>query len=374
MRMRNRNAFTLVELLVVIAIIGILMALLLPAIQAAREAARRSQCRNNMKQLALAVLNYESAHQVFPEGVMGGEGAAWSAVVANFLDVGDQFQGMDLGNDWEDWAFAGQPAARQDRESSGGTRTIKMTMCETLFPFQRCPSANIPEHIKDCGIESAWLLERVPATYLGCASGKIGVTIPGTGAAFIKAADEEREPQSPNVDDTVNAYRMQYTGSYQSPVPLDGILFNGSEVRQSQISDGTSQTMLLGEAVPDLPDIEGENGEGAEGTESARENRKDHWFWGGDDADNGGGNDLSEFIGSTALPINQQVPLSEKDTGYGTPELAFGSHHQGTIHAAFADGSVHIISEMIDLEVWSHLGTRDDGYNLTKEQLGMADQ
>src|SRR3954452_23921789 len=74
---RHSRAFTLVELLVVIAIIGILVALLLPAIQAAREAARRSQCINKMKQLSLAVLNYESARKVLPYGNTPNFTGAW---------------------------------------------------------------------------------------------------------------------------------------------------------------------------------------------------------------------------------------------------------------------------------------------------------
>src|SRR5882724_1366526 len=86
---RRGSAFTLVELLVVIAIIGILVALLLPAIQAAREAARRSQCQNNLKQIGLAITNYESATKTLPPGAFLGEGSAWSAFILPYLEEGN---------------------------------------------------------------------------------------------------------------------------------------------------------------------------------------------------------------------------------------------------------------------------------------------
>lgn len=95
-----RRAFTLIELLVVIAIIAILIALLLPAVQQAREAARRSQCRNNLKQIGLAIHNYVDTHQTMPPGVIknfltdtqGGSGVGWSSYILPFLDQAPLYQ------------------------------------------------------------------------------------------------------------------------------------------------------------------------------------------------------------------------------------------------------------------------------------------
>ncbi|MFH1924011.1 MAG: DUF1559 domain-containing protein, partial [Planctomycetota bacterium] len=93
-RTADPSGFTLVELLVVIAIIGILIALLLPAVQAAREAARRAHCKNNLKQIGLALHNYQSTHQSFPPGVLGTSGSTqanhklhtWQALILPFVE------------------------------------------------------------------------------------------------------------------------------------------------------------------------------------------------------------------------------------------------------------------------------------------------
>jgi prepilin-type N-terminal cleavage/methylation domain-containing protein len=85
-RGRQRSAFTLVELLVVIAIIGILIALLLPAIQAAREAARRSQCSNNMKQMGLAALNFESSRKGLPPFRIGDHEQTWMVLILPYME------------------------------------------------------------------------------------------------------------------------------------------------------------------------------------------------------------------------------------------------------------------------------------------------
>ena len=93
---RSRSAFTLVELLVVIAIIGILVGMLLPAVQHVREAARTSTCINNLRQLALACHNFESAKQRFPEGCVMGQGAGWSAFILNQIEQNAIANQVDL--------------------------------------------------------------------------------------------------------------------------------------------------------------------------------------------------------------------------------------------------------------------------------------
>lgn len=106
-RRRQRQGFTLVELLVVIAIIGVLVALLLPAIQAAREAARRSQCQNNMRQLGVAFLNYESGMRRFPFPTYTAGKNNWAPHILPYLEQGNVVAGYDLKQDW--WVDPNRP-------------------------------------------------------------------------------------------------------------------------------------------------------------------------------------------------------------------------------------------------------------------------
>lgn len=137
---RRRIGFTLVELLVVIAIIGILVALLLPAIQAAREAARRSQCLNNLHQVSLAFLNYENARKEFPLAYLKPVAPAhgtncWAPAVLAYLEEGNLVAGYDIKEDW--W--------RDKADGSPGNRTI----VQNHLPVLQCPSTPDKNRLQD---------------------------------------------------------------------------------------------------------------------------------------------------------------------------------------------------------------------------------
>ena len=317
----QREGFTLVELLVVIAIIGILIALLLPAVQAAREAARAAQCKNNMRQIGLALQNYHDTHKIFPYGFRARFGAAWSGYILPFIEGGDFYNGM-IFNEGEggvsmQWAYPGATA-------DTSRRNYKILACETVIPTYRCPSAPIPEHVNDRTFD-AWVVPaRVPATYLGSGSGflqddEMGVS-PVTGALTMAA----------------------------SMARLDGVLFSDSAVKIRDIMDGTSHTLLCGEALPTVKDNTS--------PETWSNRRKDHWAVGSDDADTDNGHDGSELCGSTGVPMNPDV---DPNTDVVTPqaEIAYGSAHPGGCCMGFCDGSVKFVDEEIKPQVWAALAT-----------------
>jgi len=335
-RKLHNRAFTLVELLVVIAIIGILVALLLPAIQAAREAARRSQCQNNLKQLGLASQMYHDTAKFFPVGGASGEGSMWSYYILPYIEEGNAFARMNVeegsGGNFQ-WAHQG-PYTRQQVENDPNYTNI--LLCETVFPVFRCPSAGLPEHQFSMSTNSGgWIvMERSPASYLGSATGLI-------------------------VDQNVRDSKKVKMGS------LDGVLFANSRIGIKHIIDGTSKTILIGEAVHNAVSVD------SLGTkqEAALGNLKDHWALGSDDIDGNGGptaaRDLSECLGSTAVPINYQnqflgvegcAGLSSEDCQ--KMQLAFGSVHPGGMQLGLCDGSVDFMSEGVDEIVWRDLATR----------------
>jgi prepilin-type N-terminal cleavage/methylation domain-containing protein len=328
---RRRSGFTLVELLVVIAIIGVLVALLLPAVQAAREAGRRSQCQNNLKQIGLGLQMHHDAKGVFPQGAVMGEGSMWSYYILPYMEATAAYARMTAqegGGKNYNWAHDG-PYATLNPDTDRN-----VIMAEQVFPVYRCPSANLPEHLFSASSYNWIVMERVPMSYIGNASGLV--------------VDQNRRDDQ-NI-------RM---GS------VDGVLFPLSKISMKHILDGTSNTILVGEALPDIAAIEAQSG-----PETALGSIKDHWPLGGDDIDGTGGpsegRDPSEGVGSAAVPINFQNQFFGGAGCKGSPgadcqmyQLAFGSAHASGANIVNCDGSVVLVNEGIDPTVWSAMGTRD---------------
>ena len=345
-RRRLRNAgFTLVELLVVIAIIGVLVALLLPAVQAAREAARRSTCQNNLKQIGLAMQMHHDAKGYFAMGAASGEGSMWSYGLLPYLEQNGAVGVSSVGEDVSagknfNWAHSG-PYDSATIANDPASRNL--LLCEIPFQVFRCPSAGLPEAQADVSTQNWIVMRRAPASYLGSATGLLlNQNTPGA---------------------TSNAYMGD----------LDGVLFAQSKIAIKHVVDGTSNTMIVGEAVHDID---------AQAAVTRKElevgSRKDHWMIGSDDLDGTGGasaaRDPSECLGSTAVPPNFQQGLlgTEVCTGGNSSsadcqkfQLAFGSTHPGMTQIAHCDGSAAVVTDGVDPIVWRDLATRDGQIALT---------
>lgn len=341
---QSRVAFTLVELLVVIAIIGILVALLLPAVQAAREAARRSQCQNNLKQIGLAVNNYESSSKGLPPGCFLGEGSAWSAFILPYLEEGNAFDWLTIGeSNAANWQWA-HPGPYTDATTlPNNFRNIRVV--ETVMSVYRCPSAGLPEHQLDVSNDAWFVMRRSPASYIGCVSGLESRQHPLWRMRLQKAPIQN--PNFPGVDGVM--------------VGLDHDDEANVRIKFKMITDGLSKTALAGEAIHDI------DAEEAKGSQPEPESggRQDHWWGGSDDIDTSPFMDLSEMLGSTGVPINAQKLYSQRDCD-SNPEspacqalqLSFGSRHSGIAQMVFCDGHVEGVSDDIDKQVWSDYGTR----------------
>ena len=246
----DRRAFTLVELLVVIAIIGILVGLLLPAVQAAREAARNMQCQNNLKQIGLAVLNYEAAHRVFPSGYVSyatrnGNGPAWAAIDPSSWD----------GAPGWGWATLILPFIEQTSLAGGLNLQLppwaaaNRSLLATSIATYQCPSSS--------GDREAFLLRD-----------EAGATLTRYGAPLLigrshYAASHGQE--SCWGDCGSAATGVVFTNIYTSATTVvaiggdvsrvaDGPFFRNSKVGMERISDGTSTTIFFSEHSSRLSD------------------------------------------------------------------------------------------------------------------------
>ena len=296
------RGFTLVELLVVIAIIGVLVALLLPAVQAAREAARRSQCGNNLKNLALALQNFHGTKNQLPpsvspwaEGpkpVSSLSGKGWILAALPFLEqqsLYDEFKSK-LGFDGK--MFSGQGLARA---------TLAETMARQLAVLQ-CPSDPSAQTVSTQ--QWQWENRRVALTSY---KGVIGDTRMG-GASSIHQGTQ------PDCHNTIGCNGLFYRNDYQEPVTF------------KSIDDGLSNTFMVGEDMP------------------LHNYHSTAFYSNGDYA-------------SCHAPLNYKPNPPTPLEWYNV--MSFRSEHPSGAHFAIADASVQFVDEGVDYVMYRRMSTRN---------------
>ncbi|QDT96871.1 DUF1559 domain-containing protein [Gimesia aquarii] len=311
MKLQKRNAFTLIELLVVIAIIAILIALLLPAVQQAREAARRTECKNKLKQWGLGLHNYHDNYQTFPPGTMGLNSSStnprnnhpWSVRVLPFVDQAPLYNTFNFSLNYND--TTGTPSNRSRRDEK--------------FPLMHCPSARTRDR-KPSNSAEGWTIH-----YYGIAGPKGVRPAPLTG-------------------NWPTAHATSNITSNHGNNAISGILFRQSNVAIRDITDGTTNTLLLGEIS----------------SKPAGSNSYRAWIQG---ASNGN----HSFASYACKNLKDGIGASGWNSGNADRlfnDVDFGSNHTGGAHFLMADGSVRFISENINFATYQAAGSRDDGLTL----------
>ena len=317
-----RSGFTLIELLVVIAIIAILVALLLPAVQQAREAARRSSCKNNLKQIGLALHNYHDTHGVFPPGYImpldpqnsaashagryrfTGRHPGWGMYLLPMLEYGNLYDRQTFNG-----TLRPSGSCSGDCPSGGGilaTANNTNALNETL-PVYSCPSDIKPS--RGTGGYGT-------TSYNGCEGN----------------TNRSGQTNNPSIVDT------------------GGMFWCNSNCRMRDVTDGTSNTIIVGEvswlqhyAWADLSNSNNNHAQGG--------------LWPG-------------VVDAKRTPllvrnVHFTRPINRSTPNPGNNNDGFGSYHKGGAQFLFADGSVHFLSENIDsreaIGTYQRLGIRNDG-------------
>lgn len=330
---RRHSGFTLVELLVVIAIIGILVALLLPAVQAARESARRIQCTNHLKQLSLAVHNYISANKMFPSGMTQDVrvatdqfyGVTWIVSVLPYLEEQSTFDRWDLDN------LPGMSGVMDSAATSPAASQITAMLCPSDTPQQ-----------------TTWRLPR--------ATQSTGSTLALPGFYALTSYAGNHGSRNYHGNDAVPDGVFFTTGEFARPNRREGKPFVQKPVKVSQVSDGLSKTVLVGEKLNFDPNFDAMPASNRSGLLISQ------WgMWGFV----GGVKATGHVMRSGFTPINHSVPPScVGSTGFGCQDTrlqGWGSAHPGGANLGFADGSVAFQNEDTSAIALQRLSTRDGG-------------
>ena len=313
-----RRGFTLIELLVVIAIIAILIALLLPAVQQAREAARRSQCKNNFKQIGLALHNYHDTHQTFPMGAhrkdnrpmcsgsnhWGASRTMWGAYLLPFLDQAALYNQIN-------WSGGYDASCSSSTTATSYPENTDVRRQE--LPAFRCPS--------DPGDRSLTGQDYAPTNYVACLS--------NDGLNSIWA----------------NGNELRNDG--------ESVLFCNSKTLMRDIIDGTSNTIVVSEIKVGNDLQYADTHTGTDDCTQAGTTTRNYtgmsWFYQAYAVTMG----FSTSIG----PNSAEVDCA----GYSeSGRNAARSYHTGGVHILLADGAVRFVSDNINLLTWQNLGKKAD--------------
>ena len=292
----RRRGFTLIELLVVIAIIAVLIALLLPAVQQAREAARRTQCKNNLKQIGLAMHNYHDQFQCFPPGYIsvdaatgmmspleGGSGAGWAMMLLPQIDQSPLYNKFNLNLPIID--------------------PVNAPLIQTTLTAFTCPTDTAPARVWDIEDEAS----------------------PGTMLAKLATANYVAAFGTVSLDDCENPIgTAPVTAAGQCRG--NGSIYHNSKTSIRDFTDGTSATVLVGE----------------------RKTRPELGWWSTWAGMVAGGTEAGQRV----LGSMDHVP-NDPSTHFDD----FSSHHVGGTHFLMADGHVRFMSENIDKGLYQALGT-----------------
>ena len=299
-----RSGFTLIELLVVIAIIAILIALLLPAVQQAREAARRSQCKNNLKQIGLAVQNFHDVKGTLPSSRLGPQHASWVVQILPYLDQVSLYKQWNL----NDTYYLQKASAR--------TTSVPMLYC----PSRRTPSLSTQFEISSTGLPDT---QQYP--------GALG-DFAANGGAHVDAIVD-----NPLCSGVMCQAQSQLSGSQ--------IVNTQSRTGMRDLKDGTSHVFLVGEKhVP-------ESKFGQSGPS-----------WGDGSIYNGDfPRNYNRLAGRDVVGQPRFKLAANGEDLSGPWHCRFGSHHPGVCQFVFADGHVATLNVSVDIDVLHKLAVRNDG-------------
>ncbi len=320
MRVRSleRSAFTLIELLVVIAIIAILISLLVPAVQKVREAAARTQCSNNMRQIGIAMHAYHDAHKELPVGAKAPlDTAGWRIYLFPYLEMDNVYKGLNLDD------VGGSISSPVSLSASGQLLT-------NVYSVWNCPSSALPDIATDT--MSGWF-------------DPVGMMIPD----YIGIMGAAPDPAG-------RGSAVCFQGGYGGNVCNTGMFIPNETVRLTACTDGTSNTIAVAE----------QSGKVDVNSSSVGYDRRNryHMPWGGftssAKAPSMTGSPWGMGITSVMYQINTGSPPSGANNTYDTSTI-LNSFHPGGINVIYTDASVHFISDNTNFANFQAMCVRNDG-------------